>query len=360
MFTIINIFLVFCIIISTFKKLNSTSLVILIIYSLKSSKMRAIVILSLICCGLAYDGGIYVYHKDGIAHYVGATIDFARRYKEHLNNKDYYASYVFEKIPASINQLYETEKLAIQKYKPLANKYIGGNGIKKSGSWFNFWNNDIKLPEIGKLKDINSWHKSFFNMGINTFTSVEVFNKMLIITELVSEIYQIVTIINEHKTTITELNIQYNNCKDDTIKIINKLDNIAETYYDILIDYLNNDIHHPKFKKIHKYFSNEIEALNKVKMKCTKPIEEINKIVEINNSQMVLGILGTLALNIIIPGFSVVEAIAIGATAIKTGINMSNNNELYELEKQFTNIIKIIEQKQQNYYALLELSKNIN
>jgi hypothetical protein len=76
-------------------------------------------------------GGTYLYVKNGRNQYVGATNDLNRRNTEH-KRYDAYAKgnfqYIKNSMPgATANERYKQEKKDILKYKPIHNKYAGGN-----------------------------------------------------------------------------------------------------------------------------------------------------------------------------------------------------------------------------------------
>jgi len=79
-------------------------------------------------------GGVYAYvnRYTGEAHYIGATNNFDRRHNEHKYDKKYFAgkNYEMKKTYMADNaeRRYSEEKKQINKYKPIANKYAGGNG----------------------------------------------------------------------------------------------------------------------------------------------------------------------------------------------------------------------------------------
>jgi len=269
----------------------------------------------------------YVYHsgKDvnngGEILYIGTTNNLARRFKEHVQAGHSYAnsqmSY-WDMSGSAIEQRYNHERDMIAKYKPKFNKSAGGNGPRvKSGSIQNLFDSDFPGLSISTREMIGG--------------AIALYYEYTEITEM----------FHRHESFINEISREYDHIYSSSMRTLEKisafknelhrhklaLDSAIEkgSDFSVIDNLLKNSVYN---RKMHTDLIAEVsqhkETIHVLKNK-------IQAQADAEKQFAVASVVGTLWLNFIIPGFTLIEKIATAGTAIKliSVLNFVNRCEAY-------------------------------
>lgn len=271
--------------------------------------------------------GNYMYKTSNGVSYIGTTNNLARRFKEHLYANHPYAHHEFSfwKLKdVTQNQRYGLEKELINKYKPKYNKISGCDGFRLK-----------TLKSTSTINDLFELDSHLLDISLRELIATGI--------TIYLEYHELKEQHNRQSSFLKHIDVKYNSLKNKVSKTLDKIKQsylLAQDNKKNIINIINNE--QTWYGRILNYFkissvSSHRKLYIDIRYEIIKKIEEaryliseIEKKIEAEKSYTIAKGLGALALNLILPGFGLIEAVAIGSAVLSASwtyefINICND-----------------------------------